>query len=207
MLRGLLDVEAMPKPYFLAVVLALLAIPALPLAAGAVTVQQDPVAGQPLDPNYGEQAEQERRDQVRREQDARRADDPCELGCGDYEGLQTRGVPDTPFVAVLHKTELDDGVMTVRLRFYNEGSEPARLTIDPMSASETYFVEVSGEKLFILKDEGGELETKGRLEIDLKPGKMESWWAKFPAPPADADRFDLEIPPVATFRDIRVEDD
>jgi hypothetical protein len=76
-----------------------------------------------------------------------------------------------------------------------------------MSASETYFVEVSGEKLFILKDEGGELETKGRLEIDLKPGKMESWWAKFPAPPADADRFDLEIPPVATFRDIRVEDD
>jgi hypothetical protein len=189
------------------VVLTLMAIPALPLAAGAVTMQQDPVAGQPLDPNYGEQAEQERRDQLRREEEDRRGDDPCELGCGDYEGLQTRGVPDTPFVAVLHKTELDDGVMTVRLRFYNEGSEPARLTIDPMSASETYFVEVGGEKLFILKDEGGELETKGRLEIDLKPGKMESWWAKFPAPPADADRFDLEIPPVATFRDIRIEDD
>ena len=42
--------------------------------------------------------------------------------------------------------------------------------------------------------------------MEIKPGKMETWWAKFPAPPAGTRRFDLEIPPVATFRDVRLDD-
>lgn len=189
------------------IVLSLMTVPALPLATRALAVQQNTVAGQPLDPNYADQEGQERRDQLRKEEEARHSTDVCELGCGDYEGLQSRGIPDTPFVAVLHKAELDDGVLTMRLRFYNEGSEPARLAIDPSVNSEAFFVRIGREKLFILKDGDGELEAKDPLEVDLKPGEMESWWAKFPAPPAGTEEFDLEIPPVATFRAVPVADD
>ena len=187
--------------------LVLLAIPFLPLAAHAA-VQQDPVGGQALDPNYADQAERERRDQLRREEEERRssADDPCELGCGDYEGLQTRGIPGTALVAVLHRTEIDDDVLTARLRFYNEGEAPALLSIDP-TGDETFVLRVGSEEYPILRNEDGEAETKGPLSLEIKPGKMETWWAKFPAPPAGTRRIDLEIPPAVAFRDVLVDAD
>ncbi len=187
-------------------VVALLAIPALPLA-GRAAVQQDPVNGQPLDPHYADQADQQRRDQLRREQDERRSDaDPCELGCGDYEGLQTRGISGTSLVAVLHRTEIEDDVLTARLRFYNEGEAPAHLSIDP-SGEQTFVLRVGTEEYPILRNEDGEPEAKDPLSMELEPGEMETWWAKFPAPPAGTRSIDLEIPPAAIFRDVRLDDE
>lgn len=186
---------------------ALCAIPILPLTARAA-IQQDPVGGAALDPNYADQAERERREQLRREQEERRsgANDPCELGCGDYEGLQTRGIPGTSLVAVLHRTEIDDDVLTARLRFYNEGETPAHLSIDP-AGEETFVLRVGTEEYPILRNDDGEPEAKDPLSMELEPGEMETWWAKFPAPPAGTRRIDLEIPPAATFRDVRLDAD
>ena len=189
------------------VILSLVAIPSIPFAARAMVVQQYPVGGQPVEPEYGDRESQEQRDQRRKEQEALHGTDACELGCVEHEGLQTRGIPDTPLVGVVYQANRENGVMTLRLRFYNDGSEPARLTIDPSSDHEAFFVRVGQEKLFILKDEDGELEAKEPLELDLKPGKMESWWAKFPAPAADAEAFDLEVPPIATFTNVPIAGD
>jgi hypothetical protein len=187
-------------------VVPLLAVPCLPLTARAA-VQQDPVGGAPLDANYADRAEQERRAQLRQEQEERRSGtDPCELGCGDYEGLQTRGVPGTSLVAVLHRTEIDGDVVTARLRFYNEGQTPAHLTIDP-SGEEVFVLRVGTEEYPILRNEDGEPESKDPLSIELEPGEMETWWAKFPAPPAGTRWIDLEIPPAVTFRQVRFDSD
>lgn len=189
------------------IIVALLALLALPAATRAA-VQQDPVAGQALDPNYADQAERERRDQQRREQEERResADDPCESGCGDYEGLQTRGIPGTRLVAVLHRLDIDDDVVTARLRFYNEGDTPAHLAIDPTEEAE--FVLRAGDEEFpILRNEDGKAEAKDALSLDLDPGEMETWWAKFPSPPAGTRWIDLEIPPATGFRDVRFQAD
>ena len=189
----------------LAAILLLSAL--LPAAAEATSVQIDPVGGQPLDPNYVDQAERDRQNQRRQEQDERNAEDPCALGsCGDFEGLQVRGIPDTQLVGVLHRTEIDDGVLTVRLRFYNEGAEPARLSIDPTGAEDAFLLRVGAEEHPILRNEDGELEAKEPLNVEIEPGDMETWWAKFPAPPAGTRAFDLEIPPVATFRGVRLVD-
>lgn len=186
--------------------IALLAIPALPLAARAA-VQQDPVGGAPLDANYADRAEQERRAQLRKEEEERRSGaDPCELGCGDYEGLQTRGIPGTSLVAVLHRTEVDDGVVTARLRFYNEGQTPAHLSIDP-TGEELFVLRVGSAEYPILRNEDGEPESKDPLSMEIEPGEMETWWAKFPAPPAGTRWIDLEIPPAASFLHVRFEAD
>lgn len=195
----------MRTPRFIAAILFLVGI--LSLAAldpPAAVAQQDPVAGQPLDPNYADQADRQQRDQRRQEQDERRGVDPCELGCGDHEGLQTRGIPDTRLVAVLHRTELDDGVLTVRLRFYNEGEEPARLSVDP-TGEDAFLLKVGAEEYPILRNGDGDFEAKDALDVELKPGKMETWWAKFPAPPDGTRAFDLDIPPAVTFRNVRLE--
>lgn len=187
-------------------VVAVLAIPALPPAARAA-IQQDPVGNAPLDANYADQAEQQRRDQLRREEEERHSGaDPCELGCGDYEGLQTRGIPGTSLVAVLHRTEIDGDVVTARMRFYNEGQTPAHLSIDP-SGEEAFVLRVGTEEFPILRNEDGEPESKDPLSMELEPGEMETWWAKFPAPPAGTRWIDLVIPPAATFRDVRFDAD
>jgi len=187
------------------VVLLLAAALWSPTAARAQSGQTPAATNQ--DQEYLDREDQERRDRARREQEALHEAPSCPECARRTEGIQTRSIPGTTLVVVLHDTDLDDGALTVRFRFYNDGPAPARLAIDPASAYESFYLEVGGEKLFILRDEDGDLAAKKPLELDLKPGKMESWWAKFPVPAADTETFDLEIPPVATFRDVPIDDD
>jgi hypothetical protein len=125
------------RPLLFPIVLAFAAVPALALDALG---QQDPIGNRPLDPDYEDAAQREDREQRRKEQEALHEAEACEFGCAEHEGLQTRPIPDTPLVGVVHRTELDDDVLTLRLRFYNDGSEPARLTIDPSSDYESFYL-------------------------------------------------------------------
>jgi hypothetical protein len=211
----------MPKSYFLAVVFALVAIPSLPLAARAQVnppTYVNPVTGELLEQHYVDRYQDWLRDRRRRGQLAKSeqiekmqarqaayAADACGLGCSDHEGIQVRGIPGTSLAAVLYKAKLDDDVLTLQLRFHNDGSEPARFTIDPWSDPERFFVQVGEKKLFILEDEDGELKAKEPLAATLEPGEIESWWAKFPAPPPGTKTFDLQIP-AGAFREVPLED-
>ena len=78
--------------------------------------------------------------------------------------------------------------------------------MDPSGAPQSFFVQVGVDRLPILSDEDGELESKGALDVILDPGEIESWWARFPAPSSDATTFDLHIP-AGTFRDVPLEVD
>jgi hypothetical protein len=140
-----------------------------------------------------------------RVRDAAYAADACGLGCEGHEGLQVRGIPGTDLAAVVYKTFREDDALTVQLRFHNDGSERARLALDPSSVPESFFVQVGESRLTILTDEDGGLESKGRLVEVLAPGEIESWWARFPAP-RGATTFDLHIPGVV-FRDVPLESD
>ena len=117
--------------------------------------------------------------------------------------IQSHRVPGTGLVAILHDIDVEDDALTVRIRFYNEGTEPAALAVDPTAAYDAFYVEVDGEKRFILRDDDGTLEAKGSLARDLEPGGMESWWAHFPPLPPKAVSFDVVIPP-ARFTEVLV---
>ena len=130
----------------------------------------------------------------------------CETGryCPQRnEAIQSYRVPGTGFVAVLHDIDVEDDALTVRIRFYNGGSEPAALAIDPAAAYEAFYVEVDGEKSFILRHDDGTLEAKESLTRDLEPDGMESWWAHFPPLSPKAISFDVVIPP-ARFEEVLV---
>ena len=141
-----------------------------------------------------------------REREAAYAADACGLGCDLHEGIQVRGIPGTFLSVALYKALLDDDLLTVQLRFHNDGVEPARLTMDPRGAPASFYVQVGEEKLYVLEDDDGELEAKERLALELEPGEIESWWARFPAPPRGTSTFDVYIPAV-TFRDVPLETD
>ena len=136
-----------------------------------------------------------------RERDAENAADPCGLGCYLHEGLQVQGIPGTFLSVALYKARVEDDVLTIQLRFHNDGAMPERLTLDPSGTSESFYVQVDEGRLYILEDENSELKSKGPLNELLEPGEIESWWARFPAPPPDATTYDFHIPAV-TFHDV-----
>jgi hypothetical protein len=121
-------------------------------------------------------------------------------------GIQRHRIDGTSLVAVLHDVDIEQDAILVRLRFYNDGSEPMRLRIDPKQDYEAYFVEVGGERRFILRDDDGSLEAKEPLVRVIAPGAMESWWAKFPPLATGAKALDIRIPPARRFEAIPVSD-
>ena len=134
------------------------------------------------------------------------AQDACGPGCSDHEGLKVQRIPGTYLSVALYRVRLDDDVLTVQLRFHNDGVVPAQLTMGiPPAALEWFYVQVGEEKIHILTDDDGGLESKGAVDVVLQPGEMESWWARFPAPPSDSGTFDLHVPEV-TFPDVPLED-
>ena len=204
----------------LAFVITLLTIPSLPLAARAQVNPPhffNPATGELIEngrnPGWGQfqrlrnhYVSDMMRESLRR-QTAAFAPDACGLGCSDHEGLQVHGIPGTFLSVALYRVQVDDDVLTLQLRFHNDGVVPAQLTMgSPPAALEWFYVQVGTEKLHILTDDDGELESKGALDVVLQPAEMEGWWARFPAPPPGSKTFDLHIPEV-TFRDVPLEND
>lgn len=139
----------------------------------------------------------------------RRAPKPtgCETGqfcLRSIEAIQSHRVPGTGLMAVLHDIDVEEHALTVRMRFYNEGTETATLALDPTASYDAFYVEVDGEKSFILRDEDGDLAAKRSFAGELDPGEMESWWARFPPLPSQVVSFDIAIPPVPRFEGVSV---
>ena len=133
----------------------------------------------------------------------------CATGriCSDRrEAIQSQRIPGTGVVAVLHDLDDEEDGLLVRMRFYNDGPEPVRLGVDPTRDYDAYFIEVGGERRFILRDDDGALEAKEPLVRVLAPGAMESWWAKFPPLEGGAKTLDIRIPPAPRFEAIAASD-
>ena len=107
-------------------------------------------------------------------------------------------------VADVIESDRKDGVLTVRVRFRNNGDKPAKLLlVDAQGYVTTYLV--SGNKKYPLlrDDRGNQVATPrdggGSLESTIKPKATWSWWGKFPAPPADRKTYSLYLrvgPPI-----------
>ena len=131
---------------------------------------------------------------------------PAECAPGEA-GIQSHTVPASGLVAVLQDVEVEKDAMNVRLRFFNDGAGPVTLVIDPAADYDAYFVEVDGARRFILRDDNGSLQAKKPIDGELEPGSMESWWARFPPLPPDAESFDVVVPPAPRFEAVPVNAD
>lgn len=211
----------MPTSRLCLLAFPLLAIASLPVVARAQLnspeIRVNPNTGEEMrgseyDNQYREELRERHREEQERkgaklqegmpEQETAYAKDACGLGCSDHEGIQVRGIPGTSLVAVVYKARMDDDVLKLQLRFYNDGEVPERLVIDPSIAPASFYVEVGEAKLGILKDEDGEFQAKEPLDEVLEPGEIVSWWAEFPAPPSGTASFNLDIFPVDPFLNV-----
>lgn len=117
--------------------------------------------------------------------------------------LATRELDVEGIVAEVIESDRKDGVLTVRVRFRNNGATPARLSLVGTDGYVNTYI-VSGTKYPLLKDDTGKQAATPRdgggwLEPTIRPKATWIWWGKFPAPPADRKTYSLYLkvgPPI-----------
>jgi hypothetical protein len=127
--------------------------------------------------------------------------------------IQSQDINAPGFAADLIEAKRSDGVLTIKVRLKNTGAKAARVMIrnTDRRTDDTFFVQAEGKKYFILRDTekvqlvaagGG----NGSLEPTVAPGASFTWWAKYPAPPANVKKFSFNWPLGAPFDDVPITD-
>jgi hypothetical protein len=125
--------------------------------------------------------------------------------------LASRNLDVEGVVAEVIESGRNDGVLTVRVRFRNEGSKPAKLSlVDAQGYVHTYTVSGKTKYPLLKDDRGREVATPrdggGWLEPTIKPKASYTWWGKFPAPPADRKNYSLYLKAGPPIDDIPIVD-
>jgi hypothetical protein len=121
--------------------------------------------------------------------------------------LQVQEVNEPGMLAELTEATRKDGVLTVKIRFRNTGTDPLHHAFETGHGRyERFYVTAGTQKYFVLKDTEGEPLAPKYLDVNLDPGATSTWWAKFPAPPSSETTIDLVIPDAPPFEDIPIAD-
>jgi hypothetical protein len=125
--------------------------------------------------------------------------------------LKTEETNVSGVVAEVTECVRKDGVLSVKVRFRNTSGARTNLRLIDSRNYEKYYVTAASKKYFILKDtEGAYLTAEangfGTLGMDLEPGSQYTWWAKYPAPPAEVKAVTLYTYVAAPLEDIPVSD-
>jgi hypothetical protein len=103
-----------------------------------------------------------------------------------------------------------EGVLTVKMRFRNAGTKPARVHIVGNWGDSDKFYVVSGtSKLLPLRDSQKVVlmtpqDSGGAVTAEIKPGGSFLFWGKYPAPPASAKKITYMTPHSAPFEDLPI---
>ena len=110
-------------------------------------------------------------------------------------------------VAELTEATREDGVLTIKLRLRNTGTEERYKSFETNHGAYTlFYVTAENQKYFILKDSEGEPLAPVYLTVTLGPGETSTWWGKYPAPPSSVTEFDFIMHEVPPFENIPITD-
>jgi len=103
-----------------------------------------------------------------------------------------------------------EGVLTVKMRLRNTGTSPVKLNVtNDFRDADTYYAVSGSTKFLVLKDSKKfpvmvQLDNYGGLHPEIKPGGSFLFWAKYPAPPAEARKFTFYTPLMPPVEDIPI---
>lgn len=122
--------------------------------------------------------------------------------------LQAQEVDATPgMVAEITEVTRKEGVLTVKVRFRNTGTENVYHGFETGHGDYSrFYVTAGNQKYFVLKDSEGEPLAPKYLNVSLDEGEAMTWWGKFPAPPPSETTIDLVVPDMPPFEDVPVRD-
>lgn len=123
----------------------------------------------------------------------------------------------TGVVAEIIQCKREGGVLSIRMRLRNTGSEDASITLVGGGNYDQYYVTAGNKKYFVLRDSektplaspinhrAGEAAFAG-VVANLPKGGSYTWYAKYPAPPVDVKKINYYTPITVPFEDIPVSD-
>jgi len=114
-------------------------------------------------------------------------------------------------VAEVIECKRKDGVLTLKIRFRNTGTVAARLSVVSRASYDTHYLTAGSKKYFILRDAektplAPAVDPSGSLSTELPPGGTYTWWAKYPAPPADVKSVNVYTPVAPPMDDVPISD-
>jgi hypothetical protein len=125
--------------------------------------------------------------------------------------IQSQDANAAGFVADLIEAKRSDGVLSIKVRLKNTGTKAARVQIFQGRNIDSFYVQAGAKKYFVLRDTEKEplapaWDGTGSLAPDVAPGASFTWWARYPAPPADVKKFNFYWPLSAPFDDVPITD-
>ena len=127
--------------------------------------------------------------------------------------IQSQDTNSSGVVGELTEAKRSDGVLTIKIRFRNTGTQRSSVSFTEWNAprdNEKFYVTAGEKKYFMLKDSDGTYlstnSSQNGLAIQLNPGETFTWWAKYPAPPAEATKFNFVTPVASPFEDVPITD-
>jgi len=127
------------------------------------------------------------------------------------EAIQSQDTNIGGFVADITECKRKNGVLTLKVRLRNTSDKKANIQpTDGYPAYDQYYLTAGDKKYFVLRDsEGVPLATdvsNGYVRIDVEKGGSYTWWAKYPAPPADVTSVSFYTPLTPPFEDVPITD-
>lgn len=126
--------------------------------------------------------------------------------------IQSQDINSPGFAADLIEAKRSDGVLSVKVRLKNTGTSAANVQFYNFTNLKigAYFVQAESKKYFVLRDTDKVPLATGDKEENLTasvaPGATFTWWAKYPAPPANVKKFSFYWPLGAPFDDVPITD-
>lgn len=114
-------------------------------------------------------------------------------------------------VAEVTECKRKDGVLTLKIRFRNGGTAEARVDVIGNRNYDAYYLTAGNKKYFVLRDAertplAPPANSAGDLRKDLPPGGTYTYWAKYPAPPADVKSVNVYTPVAPPMDDVPISD-
>lgn len=112
-------------------------------------------------------------------------------------------------VAEITQMKRKDGVLTVKLRLRNTSGKDASLKVIQDRNFDSYYVTAGDKKYFILRDTEDvpltpQTDGFGMLNVEIAKDGTYTWWAKYPAPPAEVTSVTYYTPLGAPFEDVPI---
>lgn len=114
-------------------------------------------------------------------------------------------------VADLVEAKREDGVLTIRVRFRNASDKDVRLIAVKDRQFDAYYVTAGTKKYLVLRDTektplAPAADGFGYVNASIPKGGSWTWWAKYPAPPADVKKLSYFTPLTPPFDNVPIKD-
>jgi len=136
---------------------------------------------------------------------------PTPASAQSADVIQSQETNTGGIVAEITQCKRKDGILTIKLRLRNTSTAKVNVTLIDSRNFDSYYLTAGDKKYFVLRDTENvplmpQADGFGNFKVQIAKEGSYTWWAKFPAPPADVAAIAFYSPITAPFDDVPITD-